>query len=568
MSDSWTQEILLLLLCWACLTAIGILLYCHDGKPVPHWPLDLSLNSAVSILTRVIEGSIACVVYSVMFQSLYLWNRKERQLQDLETIAKAARSVQGFFAIAKLQRFAGLASLLALVHVISQGVSTNVQQSISVQPVMSPHGVGTVSIATRVSRQLSSSSSISNLDNQMVATMWGGLLGTIGDLLEVPATCNGATECHWDNYSSIAVSYRCQDLGHLVVPCENGSALDCSHMLPTEGGALMVGADQRSTSMAYIFPDFMTDIPWYLAAWKTLGIPEDPNNQTAVAAQCKVFWTLETYSGSMINGSSEERPVADPWHNKTATAINNPELIMTTNDSAKDVFSISGATALSLQRFNLNFFTGNSTATTEGIDFGGMDQLQIQYSSLLDGSLDSRVENYAKALSRTVRIGTPVDTLYDSSVQPATQVSCQSFREEQRIQINPYWLIPPLLVILSATFIFIIVAVLTCIAKIGIHKGNVLDLLAWAPSDESRNRIHQDTGSWDLRGNRNAMFISRWQGQRDGLELVYVGEGRRPDPTVTQRIQSAFGQRRAAANGPDVSQRIETPFGRKRTASK
>lgn len=331
MSSSWAHEIFFLIVCWGSLAAICGLFLHFDGKPVPHWALDLSLHSVVSILSTAIEGSIACVVYSSTYQLLYLWNRQRRLLHDVEIFSKAARSIRGALPIIKLQKFSGVASHFAIAYMMSKAISTNVQQAISIRPKLVPFGVGTVPIATRVSRQLSSSSSISNLDNQMVATMWNGFLSTESDLPRIPAVCDGANECHWENYTTIAVRHRCEDINDLVIPC--GEGFNCSHRLPTTGGALTVGPGQAYTSMAYLFADFMTDIPWYLAAWIALAIPEDARNQTIAARRCKLFFTVDKYSSSMINGSFQEYSIAEPWHNTTFVSSNNSEWIMNPNGS-------------------------------------------------------------------------------------------------------------------------------------------------------------------------------------------------------------------------------------------
>ena len=231
----------------------------------------------------------------------------------------------------------------------------------------------------------------------------------------------------------------------------------------------------------------------------------------------------------MINGTFEEHFVANPWHNMTTPSSNNPEWIMNHDDNVADIFSISGTTAVNLQRFCFNFLTGNSTNIAEGLDFGGKDQHQIQYSALLDGSLDDRIRNYTTVLSRVIRIGTPIDTLYNTSVIPPTHTTCQSLKQVERIHISWWWLIPPLFVISYTTAIFVVMVILTQKTDIGIRKGNILDLLSWAPSDESRTRMHEDTESWDLRRTRDATFESSQDEQDRGLRLRYVGGGRKSD---------------------------------------
>ena len=155
----------------------------YDGMAAPHWPLDLSLNSVLSFLSHLIIAMIARIIYSTIYQLLYLFYHEiSRDIRIIEVFAKAAYTVRGAFGIIRLQRFWGLASFLAIAHVISQGMPTNVQQAISLRPEMKPFGEGTVPVAKRASRQLSSSSSIANLDDGLLEAMWSGFLGPIDEI--------------------------------------------------------------------------------------------------------------------------------------------------------------------------------------------------------------------------------------------------------------------------------------------------------------------------------------------------------------------------------------------------
>ena len=539
---SWKWEFFYLLSCWACLLVIGGLLFHYDGKPIPRWPLSLSLTSVITIPTYILGISIARLVYSTMFQLTYLWYQKmPRPIPDLDIFAKAASTIHGAIFMLKLQRFGGLASVLSLAFVASQAISTNVQQTISAQPRMVHSGVGHVPIATRVSRPHSSSASLSNLDDQMVSAMWTGFLSRMQDIPNLPVVCEG-NECHWPRYYTISVRHRCESTSQLVVPCGNMSTSTCSHMLPTLGGALMVGPAQSYTSVAYLFPDFIPEIQWYIAAWKVMALAVASGNQTAVAAQCKLGFTIETYSGSMINGSFNEQSLAPPWYNKTTPLSDNPEWIMNPNTTSNNTFSVAGPTAVNMQRFGLNYFTGNSTSTAGGPDYGGRDEHQIQHSSLVDGTLDDRVRTLAVALARTIRIGSPINTLYNSSEAPSTSASCHSFRHEERISINFFWLLSPLIVVLVTTHVFIITVYLTKITNIGIRKGNPLVFLSSAPPDDSRRAIHRDTGSWDLHRAENGYLVFAPGPPEVGStsRLLYAGTRQNPDRSFYQRMVTAF----------------------------
>lgn len=204
--------------CWLTFASLGSLFYHYDGEKLPRWPLGFDLNSVANIPGRFIEGSLASVIYPVMCQLGYLWFRKARPIQDAETFPEAGRSIHKVPLVWRAQRCWGLASLLALCFVVSFAITTNVQQAISVRPVLVPYGTGTVPISTRISRPTSSTSWFSDIDTQLLVTIEAGLMGQDDHIHTLEATCTGANECHWDGYNTLTTSYLCEDLSSSIVP--------------------------------------------------------------------------------------------------------------------------------------------------------------------------------------------------------------------------------------------------------------------------------------------------------------------------------------------------------------
>lgn len=238
-------------------------------------------------------------------------------------------------------------------------------------------------------------------------------------------------------------------------------------------------------------------------------------NRSAVAKQCKLYPTIVPFASSWINGSFEERAVGEPWLNSFKPFVENPEWIMQN-------YSISGISAVSRQEFVLTYLTANSTETVAGIDFGGQHQHQIRYDSLLAGTQESSILNLSLAMTKADRMSTPVDGLYMSSMIPATNATCPSLRQEERVQIDWGWLIPAALTIILTSLVFAVTAVVTRKSGIGIRKSNVLALLTSSFSDASRIAFERDTGSWDLPRAEGADVILRrdWHGR---FRFAYPG---------------------------------------------
>lgn len=557
MAGSWRFETLAIVVCWLSLATIGALFYHYDGKPLPRWPLGFNLNSIANIPGKFIEGSIASVIYPVMCQLSYLWFRKARPIQDAENFPEAGRSVRKAPYIWRAQRCWGLASLLALCLVVSFAITTNVQQAISVNTVLTLYGTGTVPISTRISRPQSSTSSFSNIDTQFLVAIDAGFMGQDDQFQKIEATCTGANECYWDHYETLTTSYHCEDLSSSIVPsCSGPPSSECSFKLPLTSGDMTVSSDQRYSSMAYIWPDFIQNITWPYAAWIVMATA---GNGLAVARQCKLYSTIIPCASSWINGSFEERAIGEPWLNSSEPFIDNPEWIMKN-------FSISGMSAVSRQEFFLDYFTANSTETVAGIDFGGQNQHPVQYDSLLAGTHESNILNLSLAMTKADRMSTPIDGLYKSSIIPATNATCPSLRQEERIHIEWVWLIPAAFTIVFTSIVFAVTVIFTRSSGIGIRKGNILALLTSSFSDASRVDFHRDMGSWDLRRGwgANAILIR----DRDGLfRFAYRGGGRRPSPDLSPPSENCDADSASASQYSLPQIRANSEQGEKESSS-
>lgn len=92
---NWWMEIAACLLFFTALTAIVATLYPHQGKPLPQWPYQISVNSLISIYVVVLKGTILLVTAEGLGQLKWRWLLERRPLDDLVTYDQATRGALG-----------------------------------------------------------------------------------------------------------------------------------------------------------------------------------------------------------------------------------------------------------------------------------------------------------------------------------------------------------------------------------------------------------------------------------------------------------------------------------------
>lgn len=73
-------EILSLIVAVFCFGVIVITLVIHHQKPLPQWPLDITINSLLSVFSQISQWSLAVPITECIGQLKFLWAKKERRL--------------------------------------------------------------------------------------------------------------------------------------------------------------------------------------------------------------------------------------------------------------------------------------------------------------------------------------------------------------------------------------------------------------------------------------------------------------------------------------------------------
>lgn len=95
--DWWLWEIISWCMCALCTLAIALLLGYYNGKAVPdRWPLGITLNAYIAILSGIAKFTLAVPVDSLIGQLKWHWMaQRPRPLLDFERFDDASRGPWG-----------------------------------------------------------------------------------------------------------------------------------------------------------------------------------------------------------------------------------------------------------------------------------------------------------------------------------------------------------------------------------------------------------------------------------------------------------------------------------------
>ena len=93
---AWAPELIWCVVAVSLVATLVIILHRYQDEPLPDWPLGLTLNTAVALISTGIRTTTVIVISEALSQ--LKWNRfasDERRLSDLHIIDRASRGPWG-----------------------------------------------------------------------------------------------------------------------------------------------------------------------------------------------------------------------------------------------------------------------------------------------------------------------------------------------------------------------------------------------------------------------------------------------------------------------------------------
>jgi hypothetical protein len=105
-AESWTYEIVSLVVAVGAVGAIIGLLKTYEDRPLPSWPYDITINAVIALLATIANASLALPLSSGISQMKWIrFKTRKAPLSDMELFDDASRGTIG--AAVMLGRFRG-----------------------------------------------------------------------------------------------------------------------------------------------------------------------------------------------------------------------------------------------------------------------------------------------------------------------------------------------------------------------------------------------------------------------------------------------------------------------------
>ena len=94
-TDWWITEISAILISILSLLCIVVILRIHEGRPLPDWPLSITINSLVSIFSTIMGMTLLVPLEQCIGQAKWHWFQDYRPLADMDTFDRGSRGPWG-----------------------------------------------------------------------------------------------------------------------------------------------------------------------------------------------------------------------------------------------------------------------------------------------------------------------------------------------------------------------------------------------------------------------------------------------------------------------------------------
>ncbi|KAI3393044.1 hypothetical protein diail_4783 [Diaporthe ilicicola] len=212
--SQWWVEILNCILMIGTFCAIIGILYPNQTKPLPDWPFDVSINTAVSILSTALKTCAVLILTEGISHLKWRWFQKTRPLHDLVVFDNASRGPWGCLRLLFLPRGTHfVASLGAGLILLTLAVDPFTQQLVRYYDCQqnSTSSTGTLPRSTMYSEAGAHTS----------AGIWPPATAVLGYIdqglynpadIKTPFTCDSGN-CTFDNlYSTLGFCATCEDV--------------------------------------------------------------------------------------------------------------------------------------------------------------------------------------------------------------------------------------------------------------------------------------------------------------------------------------------------------------------
>ncbi|KAF1964139.1 hypothetical protein BU23DRAFT_493657, partial [Bimuria novae-zelandiae CBS 107.79] len=252
----WLLEIISWLVSALCMSAITILLFYLQNKPLPnHWPMNITLNAYIAILSRVASASLMLPISEAIGQLKWSWFQgRSKKMWDFELFDNASRGPWGSLMLLVRTRGMTLAALGAAITIFVMAMDPFFQQVVRYpQRTVLQLQNSSIPRVTRYephyTKKWQSGEQVLNPDRDISAIVdkfffdMGVPQVQVGNgtRAEVPLSCP-TSDCTWEPYDTLGVCSGCEDVADMLdfgcLPAKLDWVQNATSFAPYENGTV------------------------------------------------------------------------------------------------------------------------------------------------------------------------------------------------------------------------------------------------------------------------------------------------------------------------------------------
>ncbi|KAH8776544.1 hypothetical protein F5883DRAFT_409960 [Diaporthe sp. PMI_573] len=378
-TGSWAWEGVAMLFAIGAVASIMALLARYEGKPLPSWPYEITLNALIAVLTTVANAAMTVPLSSGLGQ--LKWERMRNgyaPLADMEVLDEASRGAWG--AINMLRRLRGglYGSLGAVAVIVALFLSPFAQQVVIYRTLAHESEVGATNY-----RAMNFTVALPSVDSAVPFVPVLPIKSAVYNALfaennkpwtSLPVNCETGN-CTWEPFNTLAVCNTCTDMTpFLQRDCATGGD-DC-------GFRLLSGQVLNSSDVFSMTSQFLSTEGG--ASWSTImkltfmgteSNTAQAGNTQPWARQCVLSACVQTIKSHIINGELVEN-VTHTVENKTVMTSKDSmselaPIVVTADSSAHNTTSpateylLSAEAMLGMQSWFAQLFANGSATRTD-----------------------------------------------------------------------------------------------------------------------------------------------------------------------------------------------------------
>ncbi|KAE9365152.1 hypothetical protein N431DRAFT_563141 [Stipitochalara longipes BDJ] len=317
--DYWWKAIIACIFMVCALMAIILILALHQDRPLPNWPLTITINSLVSIMVVILKSSMLAIVASGLAQTKWLWFEKPRPLSQYSTYDKASvgpPEAAQLLWILRGQQI--IASAAALVVILAVAIDPFTQQIIQYYESIAPSDVRGNATIPRTNHYEDAGPHIgageNNIDNDMLGAVMAGFwgAGTGSGSYTVEATNCLTGNCTFaEEYHTLAMCSSCTDLTSQLVRVNYTTYMELLNFTLPSGTTLTSGGS--STENQWMVANSSYAFTTQPAAASAIAgrdfIWSNYTGSGVFAASCFIYPCINTYTANVTDGILTENLV-------------------------------------------------------------------------------------------------------------------------------------------------------------------------------------------------------------------------------------------------------------------